>query len=190
LDLAPWGLRVQNRTLQAFVRHHALAKQLVGKRPVVRNNVLLAPQNYRRGYFIAILCDFMRRKWLEAGESFTFETVMSHPDKVRLFQEGRARGYRTYLYFVCTDSPLINRERIDNRVALGGHDVSQEKLESRYQRSLLLLSDAVKQASRAYLFDNSGKSHRLIAEFDGGILAKHFPPYPDWYVQWQSNRMR
>jgi hypothetical protein len=35
-------------------------------------------------YFASVAADFMRQKLLDANVSFTFETVMSHPDKVAI----------------------------------------------------------------------------------------------------------
>ena len=63
-------------------------------------------------------------------------------------------------------------ERVAVRVSLGGHDVPAGKLQPRYDRSLSLLPNAIRHSSRSYLFDNSGKSHRLIAEYDAGRLAR------------------
>jgi predicted ABC-type ATPase len=67
-------------------------------------------------------------------------------------------------------------------VLQGGHDVPEEKIDARYQRSLALLPDAIRQSSRAYLFDNSGDAHRLIAEFDGGRLVSVSESLPGWFV--------
>jgi predicted ABC-type ATPase len=60
--------------------------------------------------------------------------------------------------------------------------VPEDKIEARYRRSLGLLPDAVRQSSRAYLFDNSGDAHRLIAEFDSGRLVAVSEPLPGWFV--------
>lgn len=65
-------------------------------------------------------------KLLKVRQTFTFETVMSHPGKVALLQQAQQAGYRTYLYYVATD-PEINVSRVANRVALKGHDVPSEK---------------------------------------------------------------
>ena len=62
-------------------------------------------------------------KLLKVRQTFTFETVMSHPGKVALLQQAQQAGYRTYLYYVATDDPEINVSRVANRVALKGHDV-------------------------------------------------------------------
>ncbi|MCP6330158.1 hypothetical protein NL460_28890, partial [Klebsiella pneumoniae] len=81
-------------------------------------------------------CDFMRHQWIASQTSFTFETVMSSSDKIDLLHHARHHGFRTYLYFVCTDSPLINADRVRNRVSEGGHDVPAEKISDRYNRAI------------------------------------------------------
>ena len=132
-------------------------------------------------YFSAILCDFLRTRWLAERQTFTFETVMSHRGKLDFFLRARAQGYRTYLYYICTDSPLINEDRVRNRVVTGGHDVDSTKLIERYRRSLALLPDVVRSASRAYLFDNSAAAgHRLVAE---GRLINATESQPAWAIE-------
>jgi predicted ABC-type ATPase len=115
-------------------------------------------------YHASVLCDFIRHRLLAHGISFTFETVMSSPDKVDFMALARAHGFRTYLYFVATDDPEINVERVNNRVRRGSHPVPPEKIRERYYRSLQLLPQAIDQSSRAYVFDNSGTDHLLLAE--------------------------
>lgn len=123
-------------------------------------------------YFAAVVVDFLRRKLIENRMDFTFETVMSHPGKVELLAEARAKGYRTYLYYVATDDPQINISRVQNRVATGGHDVPSDKIEERYHRSLALLMKAIANSDRAYIFDNSTDSangeQTWLAEVTGG----------------------
>ena len=87
-------------------------------------------------YFASVASDFIRQKLLFARTSFTFETVMSSPDKVNFLAQAQKSGYRTYLYFIATNNPLINISRVKNRVTEGGHDVPKEKIVSRYYRSL------------------------------------------------------
>jgi predicted ABC-type ATPase len=72
------------------------------------------------------------------------------------------------LYYVATDDPSINIARIKNRVQLGGHPVSEEKIISRYHRSLSFLFDAIQYTNRAYIFDNSGIKHTWLAEITDG----------------------
>jgi predicted ABC-type ATPase len=182
LDLGAWGLRVEEALLRSFIQGHPLGSSGTNPMVSVAGDVLTVRPTARLGYFAAMLCDFMRRQWVREKQTFTFETVMSAPDKVELLREALGKGYRTYLYYVCTDSVIINRERVKNRVLQGGHEVPEEKIESRYHRSLKLLPEAIRQSSRSYLFDNSGKAHRLIAEFERGRLMALSKELPAWLV--------
>jgi predicted ABC-type ATPase len=73
-------------------------------------------------------------------------------------------------------------------VLQGGHAVPADKIEPRYWRSLDLLPDAISNSSRAYLFDNSGQEHRLIAEFEDARLISISPNLPGWFVKAVLNR--
>ena len=46
-------------------------------------------------YYASAISDFIRNKLLEARISFTFETVMSSPDKVDFLAKAKAHGFRT-----------------------------------------------------------------------------------------------
>ena len=144
-------------------------------------------------YIAATLADFLRFELLDAGVSFTFETVMSHESKVEFMAEARRRGYRTYLYFIATEDVDINVDRVEQRVALGGHPVAEANIKKRYPKTLALLQPACDAADRAYVFDNSGDAHRLVAEITNGEqLEVHTDDIPAWFVNtelWQSFQM-
>lgn len=130
-------------------------------------------------YFAAVIADFVRQKLLEARRSFTFETVMSSPDKIQLLRRAQSAELRTYLYFVATQDPLININRVANRVRLGGHDVPRDKIVARYARSLDLLFPAI----RAFLFDNSGTAPLYLAQVTDGhqVQIETGKPLPLWF---------
>jgi predicted ABC-type ATPase len=137
-------------------------------------------------YLASVTVDFLRQWYLREQVSFTFESVMSHPDKVKLMANAQKAGYRTYLYFVATDDPEINVSRVHNRVALGGHSVPESKIVSRYYRSTELLMDAIKYTNRAYIFDNStdnvGADHTWLAEItDGKTMELKTDLMPSWF---------
>ncbi|MES2594744.1 MAG: zeta toxin family protein [Verrucomicrobiota bacterium] len=142
-------------------------------------------------YFASVAADFLRQKLLELRVSFSFETVMSSPDKVALLKQAQALGYRTYLYYIATEDPAINVARVRARVNLGGHDVPEDKIVSRYARSLDLLLEAVKHTNRAYLFDNSrqGTEHLWVAEITEAFdLELKCDPMPLWFqrAMWEK----
>lgn len=88
------------------------------------NNLIVDNPN---AYDAAIAADYVRYQLLDANSTFTFETVLSHSSKIDFLEAARVKGYKTYLYFVCTVSPAINKKRVQQRANLGGHDVPEEK---------------------------------------------------------------
>lgn len=122
---------------------------------------------------------------MNEGKSFTFETVMSSPDKIEILKKAQTEGYRTYLYYVATEDPLINLLRIGHRVKSGGHNVPSEKVVSRYYRSLELLFEAVKHTDRTFIFDNSGDNKIWIAEIVGGTeISLQTEEIPAWFQKY------
>ena len=137
-------------------------------------------------YFASVASDFIRHKLLETLTSFTFETVMSSVDKVAFLHKAQQRGFRTYLYYITTEDPIINISRVQHRVKMGGHSVPTDKIISRYQRSLDLLSEAVRYSNRAYIFDNSGNTRVWLAEVTEG---RELEMKTDYMTLWFKNAL-
>ena len=137
-------------------------------------------------YLACFVADFIRRGLLEIKKdvTFTVETVMSHPSKLEFMRKAKEKGFRIYLYYVSTSSPEINVGRVAARVLKGGHNVPEEKIRSRYSKSLQQLHDAILLSDRAYIFDNSGSSHKWIAEYDGatGQITYRVNEVPLWVI--------
>jgi predicted ABC-type ATPase len=178
-----WQSRINEAALRDFATSHSF--HAANKRAAfsITNSVLQIKSARNLDQLTVLLCDFLRQQWLNANESFTFETVMSHASKIDLLKDAQQRGYRTYLYYVCTESDLINVARIQNRVQTGGHDVPADKLRQRRQRSLALLNDALLHSTRAYVFDNSSARQNLIAEFENGKAVRISDKLPRWFVE-------
>jgi predicted ABC-type ATPase len=186
LTLEDFSVATTGERLFAFLK----ASQLLAKANLLGEVDRLTLQEQRvvfgpvavNSYWASVLSDFMRHQLLDAGISFTFETVMSSPDKVDFLGKARARGFRTYLYYVATEDPAINIERVRQRVASGGHPVAEDKIVSRYHGSLSLLLSAVECVDRAYLFDNSGHERLWVAEAtDGRELEMKSEYMPEWF---------
>jgi predicted ABC-type ATPase len=86
---------------------------------------------------------------------FGFETVFSHESNADFLEALKTLGYEVHLYFVCTEDPRINVNRVSNRVRLGGHNVPTDKIFERYTRALGNLVRSVGKFDRIVLFDNS-----------------------------------
>lgn len=158
LDFEQFAPGLSGELVSRFLLSHPLLKGAsVPDRLFSDEGQVLCDPTVVDGYFVSALCDCCRRALRDARRSFTFETVMSNESKVTFLQSCRDSGYRSYLYYVATESPEINLARIRTRVELGGHDVPEVKVRERYTRSLALLRAAIYASDRAFLFDNSGK---------------------------------
>ena len=133
-------------------------------------------------YTVAMAADFFKDQYLKRKLSFSFETVFSHPAKVDILKNAQAAGFRTYMYFVATEDPQVNLNRIKVRVKSGGHDVPEDKTVARYYRCLGQIKFALPYLNRAYFFDNSGTKTTYFAEYE---LSKGFQLHsemiPDWF---------
>lgn len=104
----------------------------------------------------------LREEALCNREDFTFETVLSSDRNLKLLKRASEAGYFMKCFYVLTSDPCINLKRIKVRVALGGHDVPEDKILKRYYKCLGLLSELVKVCDEIHIFDNSDLPLRIF----------------------------
>lgn len=153
---------------------------------IYENQLIINPSVQIDSYLAADIAELIRQQLIIANLPFTYETVMSHPTKIDFLMKAKKLGYRIYLYFIATEDPSININRVKVRIAQHGHPVDPEVVEKRYYKSLQNLKEAVKQTNRAYIFDNSGTASLLIAEVTNGIDVTVIDPEnaPNWFVKY------
>jgi predicted ABC-type ATPase len=97
-----------------------------------------------------------------------------------LIRAAKQQGYRTYLYFIATESYKLNIERVQLRVQQGGHNVDNTKVKERFFRSLELMKQAVSVCDRSYIIDNT-YSFNLVYEIEkGSKVLKKSDKIPLW----------
>lgn len=137
----------------------------------------------------AVYCADWRERCLSERQSMIFETVFSADDKLDFIHRAKQAGFFIRLFFVCTESPMINAARIAGRVMKGGHDVPITKIISRYQKSIINCKVATAIADRVYLYDNSvdGQEARILFRFaDGNIIKRYTDDIPQWTQELMS----
>ena len=130
--------------------------------------------------------DARRAALLEAGQSFVSETVFSHASKLALIEEAQARGFFVMLLVVALDQPERLLERVAQRVAEGGHPVPAERILARYPRTLVNLTQAVRLADAAVLYDSQDVTpgtHTAVAMCKGTWTKALVQPLPQWAQQ-------
>ena len=109
-------------------------------------------------YEAAQLAEQQRETHLLNMENFCFETVMSTDRNINLLNRAKQKGYFIRCYYILTADPMINVLRVRARVEVGGHDVPEDKIISRYDRALKLIHEVVSVCDICHIYDNSGTS--------------------------------
>lgn len=134
----------------------------------------------------------LRLQYLERETSFSFETVFSDPaqDKVSFMAEARRRGYLVVLFAVGLNSVEKSKARVAIRYSKGGHNVSPDKIEARYERVLRNFAFGARAASLAIYFDNSENrsddgldTYWDVAFIENGELVAKDESPPAWWQQ-------
>ena len=178
---------IDNAELVQFVTRSTYPREY--KRPFESGEIYIDGEDYLHfsanginSYSVAIVADFFKEQYLKHRISFSFETVFSHPAQIDILRRAQAAGFKTYMYFVATENPVINVNRIKERVALGGHNVPEEKTRSRYLRCMEQVRYALPYLNRAYFFDNSMEQSLYLAEYESEVgFTLHSELLPSWF---------
>lgn len=89
------------------------------------------------------------------GLPFAWETVFSHESRLEIMKFSKQKGYRIHLTYITTKHPDINVARVHDRFLQGGHDVPEDKIRRRYERSVSFLPQMILIADEVLVYDNS-----------------------------------
>lgn len=103
----------------------------------------------------AQIADATREYFLLHRESFSFESVLSMPNKLDFMERAKNAEYNVVCIYVLTSNVQININRVKRRAELGGHDVPKEKIISRYKRAMMLIPRLFQVCNELYIYDNS-----------------------------------
>lgn len=113
-------------------------------------------------------------------------TVFSDPigEKVEFLAAARAQGYCVILVFFGLDSAEPSRGRVLQRVRDdGGHDVPDDRIETRFPRTLENLRRALPRVDIALVLDNSSPAvpYAFVAFWREGCPVHLVDGAPAWY---------
>jgi predicted ABC-type ATPase len=123
------------------------------------------------------------RRYLQAGESFGIETTLAGGGYLETMKVARERGFVVRLVYICIGSPEKNIQRVRARFAQGGHDVPDEDIRRRYERSLGNLPAALRLAHEAWLYDNGENEPRMVLEMRDGVVLWRAENEPRWVTR-------
>src|SRR6266566_4929248 len=86
---------------------------------------------------------------------FAFETTLGGHTISTLLHQALAAGIKVRMWFVGLSSPELHMARVRARVARGGHDIPEDKIRERYDRSRINLIELMPRLTELRLSDNS-----------------------------------
>jgi len=136
------------------------------------NADVLAQSLSVNAYEAAALASSLRSALVAQRESFIFETVLSDPigEKVDQFAAYAALGYTVVLIFIQIDNPEQSIQRVAMRASQGGHDVPDEKLQARFERTRANLKLAIERLSYVIVYSNNdfAQPYKLVGLYENG----------------------
>lgn len=103
------------------------------------------------------------RQYVERRESFAFETTLSGRSHLKRIRDLIADCWIVELIYLWISSIELSRNRVDERVMHGGHNIPTEAIVRRYPKSMRnLLNVYAPLCSRTICLDNSTPDPQLI----------------------------
>lgn len=113
-------------------------------------------------------------------ESFSQETTLCGKSIIKNIEKAKQLGYEVELHYVGVNSVDIAKERVANRVANGGHGISEEDIERRYVESFENLKCIIGSCDWVAVYDNTD-IFRRIAIYKKGKQVRLSSRVPDWF---------
>lgn len=103
-----------------------------------------------------------QQDFLRSGQSFTLETTLSSKGNLELIEAAKAQNWLVRLLYVGLGNPTMNVQRVASRVGDGGHDVPEEDIRRRFERSMANLPIAADLVDLLSVYDNSDRNIRRV----------------------------
>ena len=122
---------------------------------------------------------------------FAFETTLGGNTIPRLLAEAAAQGIGIYVWYAGLSSPELHLRRVRSRVRRGGHDIPEDAIRRRYERSRLNLIALLPLVAALRMYDNSADADPadgaapapvLVLHTEGGKILNpgDLPRAPEW----------
>ena len=119
---------------------------------------------------------------IQDGLSFTQETTLSGHRSKAAVRRAKEEGYYIRLYYIGLDTAEESKQRIANRVARGGHNISAEDVERRFRGRWDAVQAVLPYCDEAIFYDNDN-GFVEVAAYRNGELILEGDHRPGWIVE-------
>jgi predicted ABC-type ATPase len=110
------------------------------------------------------------------GRSVAVETVLSTDKYLAAMRAAHSRGFQNVLIYIALPSVEYSVQRVQARVADGGHDVPEASIRKRWPRTLDNFRVFLNEADDVALFSNAGTEPVLVgARTSRGPFQLYYP---------------
>jgi predicted ABC-type ATPase len=110
---------------------------------------------------------------LRQRERFVVETTRSDKNRhLDLLERAHDAGFKTWMFYIGLQDASVHLARVIQRTARGGHDIPDEDLIRRFERSRANVVEAMRLTDRTMMYDNSERDLRLVASVERGTLRR------------------
>ncbi len=103
------------------------------------------------------------------NKSFAFETTLSGKGYIQKIIDWKSREYEIVIYFLKLPSVEFAIERVKLRVAQGGHNIPEQDIRRRFERSWTNFNQFYKKLADSWIvFDTSGRDLIILDKSEGG----------------------
>ncbi len=124
--------------------------------------------------------------YLLQGVAFNQETTLCGHSIIKTIQRAKEAGYMIEMHYVGVDSSQIAKQRIAQRVKMGGHGIPDQDVDRRYEESLRNLKKVLGFCDLAALYDSTAQLRR-VAIYKNGEAIKVSRNIPMWYRKWLND---
>jgi predicted ABC-type ATPase len=109
---------------------------------------------------------------VDKKESFAFETTFSGKLYEKKIKSWKSKGYEIIIYYLKLPSVDIAIERVKLRVAEGGHNVPEEDIRRRFERSWINFQNIYKSIVDSWTVFDASEKIPIVIEESGGSNEK------------------
>jgi len=118
--------------------------------------------------------ELLREGLLSSRNDFTFETVLSTDRNLIFLEKAKRYGYRIESVFVLTADAELNVKRVRARVLKGGHVVPEDKISSRYAKSMQMVGKLATLSDACVVVDNTDRPEVIYKkDADGEVFLSN-----------------
>lgn len=133
----------------------------------------------------------MLRQAIAERLDFAFETTLGGNTVPRVLAEAGSQGIGIFIWYAGLSSPDLHNQRVRSRVRRGGHDIPEDAIQRRYERSRLNLIALLPLLAALRMYDNSAEADPAAGMTPSPVLVLHtehgrilnpndLPQAPDW----------